>query len=81
MPCAPEPLPGNPAGRTPKTTHHMNTLNQTELAVVSGGEQPPPPWQPPVDQWAYDQLMRQLQQQAEEAERKAWQEFMASQAA
>lgn len=60
----------------------MNTLNQTELAAILGGEEfPTGGSQNPVDQWAYDQLMRQLQQQAEEAERKAWQEFMASQAA
>lgn len=61
----------------------MNTLNQNELSKVTGGEFPPGGGDgpSPVDQWAYEQLLRQLQQQAEEAEKKAWQEFMASQAA
>lgn len=53
----------------------MNTLNQTEMAKITGGDSGGD------IEWTYDLLMLQLQKQAEEAERKFWQEYMASQSA
>ncbi|MBA3850114.1 MAG: hypothetical protein C0502_08980 [Opitutus sp.] len=63
----------------------MNTLNHIELAEILGGAEHPSIGDPtPVDpwiEWAYEQFLSQLRKQAEEAERKAWQEFMSTQAA
>ncbi|MBI2518387.1 MAG: hypothetical protein HYV95_16015 [Opitutae bacterium] len=55
----------------------MNTLNNTDLTAILGG------WDTlnNQEQWAYDLLMRQLQQQAEEAEREAWEEYLSTQTA
>lgn len=53
----------------------MSTLDLTALAACSGG------YNQGDIEWTFDLLMRELQRQAEEAERKAWQEFMSSQTA